>query len=61
MSQRSDDWSQTIRSIREQAASTQLRVSQHAQQEMVEEGISLDDVLHTISNGRILEDYPQHR
>ena len=33
----------------------------HAQQEMVEEGVTLDDVLEAISQGQILEDYPHHR
>ena len=32
-----------------------------AQQEMVEEGVSLDDVLEAISQGQVLEDYPRHR
>ncbi len=38
-----------------------MRLTQHAQQEMVEEAIRLDDLLHAISNGNILEDYPDHR
>lgn len=33
----------------------------HAQQEMVEEDVSLDDVLEAISQGQVLEDYPEHR
>ena len=47
--------------IRTLAAQGSLRLTQHAQQEMVEEAIRLDDLLHAISTGRILEDYPDHR
>ena len=43
------------------AAAGSLRLTQHAQQEMVEEAIRLDDLLHAIANGCILEDYPDHR
>jgi hypothetical protein len=48
-------------SIRSQAAAGLFRVSEHAQQEMVAEGIALDDVLHAIADGAIIEDYPTHR
>ena len=47
--------------IQSQARNFNLRISQHAHQEMVEENILLDEVLEAISKGRILEDYPQHR
>ena len=47
--------------IRRQAVAEQVRVKQHAQAEMVEEAISLDDVREAIAAGRILEDYPEHR
>ena len=47
--------------IQAQARVGDLRVTQHAQQEMTEEQISLDDVLEAISQGIVLEDYPQHR
>jgi Domain of unknown function (DUF4258) len=43
------------------AAMEAVRITRHAHQEMLEENIRLDDVLHAISNGRILEDYPDHR
>lgn len=43
-------------------ASTQaVRVTQHAQEEMDAEDITLDDVLEAIAAGRILENYPDHR
>lgn len=47
--------------VQAQARGGNLRVTQHAQQEMAEENIVLDDVLETISRGHILEDYAQHR
>ena len=47
--------------IKSQAASGDYRVTQHAQQEMAEDEISLDDVLEAIRDGEILEHYPEHR
>ena len=47
--------------IQSQARANNVRVTQHAQQEMVEERISFDEVLEAISQGTILEDYAQHR
>lgn len=47
--------------IRSQAAAGEIRLTQHAQQEMVEENIKLDNVLDAIGTGKIVENYPQHR
>ncbi len=47
--------------IKSQAATRAYRLTQHAQQEMVEEEIWLDEVLEAIESGEILEDYPGHR
>jgi hypothetical protein len=47
--------------IRAQAAVESIRITQHAQQEMVEENIIIDEVLEAIATGEILEDYPEHR
>jgi len=47
--------------IKSQAAGGDLRITQQAQQEMVEEGISLDEVLEAIWRGETLEHYPEHR
>ena len=47
--------------IRSQTAGGDLRITQHAQQEMAEDAISLDDVLEAIQEGEILEHYPEHR
>lgn len=50
-----------LQQIQTQAASATIRLTQHAQQEMVEEEISLDEVLESISTGQILENYTEHR
>jgi hypothetical protein len=44
-----------------QAATENIRITQHAHQEMVEEDITLDEVLQAIAMGHILENYPEHR
>lgn len=47
--------------IKSQAASGTFRVTQHGQQEMVEEAIRLDEVLQAIGRSEMLENYPEHR
>ena len=47
--------------IRSQATSGWIRITQHAHEEMVEEGISLADVLQAIQNSTMLEYYSEHR
>ncbi len=47
--------------IRAQATANNVRITKHAQQEMVEEYITLDEVLQAITTGEILENYPEHR
>lgn len=47
--------------LTQQAAQENLRVTQHAQQEMAEEEILLADALTVLRKGRILEHYPDHR
>jgi len=56
-----DDPLLLLRTIRTQAAAQEIRITQHAQQEMTEEAILLDHLLHAISNASLLENYPQHR
>ncbi|MEW6448679.1 MAG: DUF4258 domain-containing protein [Bacillota bacterium] len=36
-------------------------MTQHAHQEMVEEDITLNEVLEAVIAGQILENYPEHR
>lgn len=50
-----------LKRIRDQAEEENIRITQHAQQEMVEEDITLDEVLEAIATGQILENYPEHR
>lgn len=47
--------------LQSQVRANNVRITQHAQQEMVEERISFNEVLEAISQGTILEDYAQHR
>jgi hypothetical protein len=47
--------------IREQAKAESIRVTQHAQKEMVAEEITLDEVIAAIASSQILEDYAEHR
>ena len=47
--------------VKSQTVSEAYRVTLHAQQEMVEENIGLDDVLEALQRAEILEYYPQHR
>jgi hypothetical protein len=50
-----------LEQIRSQADIENIRITQHAQQEMAEEDITLDEVLEAIATGQILENYPKHR
>ena len=47
--------------LRAHAAQENIRVTQHAQQEMVEEEINLSEALEANAKGQILENYPEHR
>jgi hypothetical protein len=49
------------RRIAQLAARQELRVTQHAQQEMAEEDILLGDVLEALQTAQVLEHYPEHR
>jgi len=46
--------------IQRQAAAEALRITQHAQKEMDDEEITLDEVLVANINGRVLENYSEH-
>ncbi len=46
-----------LRTIRE----NQFRISNHAVEEMENDGIYLDDVLHSVEKGEIIEEYPKSR
>ncbi len=55
------DFEAVLDHIRALAAEENIRLTQHAQQEMVEEDITLDEVFEVIATGHILENYPEHR
>lgn len=44
-----------------QAATGNLRLTLHAHREMVEEEITLNELLEAIESGQVLEYYPEHR
>ncbi|MEI2689521.1 MAG: DUF4258 domain-containing protein [Anaerolineae bacterium] len=46
---------------RDQARSDDLRITQHAHQEMVAEDITLDHLKEAIRTSELLENYPQHQ
>jgi len=50
-----------LKEIYAQAITDNIRITKHAQQEMVEENITLNEVLQAIVTGKILENYPEHR
>lgn len=50
-----------LANIQMQAKAELLRVTQHAQKEMDDEDITLDEILEAIGEGQILEDYPEHK
>ena len=47
--------------VRAQAIAENVRITQHAQQEMVEEDITLNEVFQSIVSAQLLENYPEHR
>src|SRR5262245_14978287 len=55
------DLEAVLERIRAQAVAENVRVTQHAQQEAVEEDITPDEILQAIATGEILENYPEHR
>ena len=47
--------------IRDRARTDNLRITQHAHQEMVAEEITLDQLQEAIGTSELLENYPQHQ
>jgi len=52
---------QLLETLRALARSESVRVTVHAHQEMVEEDVSMDDVLEAVATGTVIENYPTHR
>jgi len=55
------DFEAIAREIRALAHAEKVRVTLHAQQEMLNEEVTLDDVLHALAQGRLIENYPEHK
>jgi hypothetical protein len=47
--------------IRGKMVAGTYRITQHAHQEMVSDDFSLDDLLNSIGNATLLENYPSHK
>lgn len=47
--------------LQQQSFDDKLRITIHAYQEMVEEDILYDSIREAISNGRVIENYPEHQ
>ncbi len=50
-----------IEQVRHFAEVENIRLTPHAHQEMIEEEISLNEVLQALINGRMIENYPEHQ
>jgi hypothetical protein len=50
-----------LRRLIDQVDREALRITQHAQEEMTEEDIALENAMEAIRSGAILENYPEHR
>ena len=50
-----------IERIRIQAREENIKLTLHANEEMVEGGISLGEVLEVLESADLLEDYPEHQ
>ena len=50
-----------IEAIRRLARTQQFRLTRHAAEEIVEENITVDEVIQSIVSGNILENYPNHK
>lgn len=56
-----NDADAAIAEIRRLASIGEYRITVHGHEEMAAESIRLDDLLHAIATGSIIEDYPTHR
>ena len=44
-----------------QAKSEAIRVTLHANQEMIKDDVSIDDVIHALKSAHVIEHYPEHQ
>jgi len=54
------DLEAVLERVHAQARFENVRITEHAHQEMVEESITLDEILEAVDTGQILENYPEH-
>jgi hypothetical protein len=52
---------ESLEKIKFQARSESIRVTTHAQEEMLKDFYSLDDILYAIEKSEIIENYPAHK
>ncbi len=55
------DPDEIIKQLRQQVSRDSIRVSLHGHAEMVEEDISYDQLCEALSNGSVIENYPEHQ
>ncbi len=55
------DLEAALERVHAQACFENVRITEHAHQEMVEESITFDEILEAVDTGQILENYPKHR
>lgn len=44
-----------------QAKTEAIRVTLHANQEMIKDDVSIDDVIHALESPHVIEHYPEHQ
>lgn len=49
-----------IQIIKQKVHRGEFEISEHAEEERTEDGITISDIKEAISNARILENYPEH-
>jgi len=55
------DLEMVLQRIQNQANERNMRLTVHAQQEMIEESIKIADIYQTLAMSQILEYYPEHQ
>ena len=52
--------SQTLQLIQQLVARGEIRISEHGYDELVADNISVQDILHEVADGVLVEDYPDY-
>lgn len=56
-----DDHAALLKTIRDHVAMGRVRLTRHAHERMVEQGISLSETIEAATEADMLEHYPEHR